>query len=139
MFSNVLSLWGKGSYPLTDAFILANHIVPLSIAKKQRQPFADIESGPVFEQWNEFISKFPNGKNVKVVHGFLPTSCSMALGTLLFKNSPKVVAVVSGLVFLDPQAAMWFYKHEFAHIKHSDTLKQYVPIMITSIAASFFC
>lgn len=138
MFSSLLSLWGKSAYPISDAYTLGNHLVPLSVAEKQRQPFPAIVGGPILEQWNEFASKFPNGKTVKLVHGSLP-HCSMALGTFLFKNSPKVVAIDVGLEYLDSEAAMWFAKHEFAHINHNDSLKQFVPLLVTSVTASFFC
>lgn len=138
MFSSLLSLWGKATFPIYDACTLANHLVPLSIAEKQRLPFPDIKDGPIFEGWNDFASKFAKGKTVKLVHGSLPMS-SMALGTFLFKNSPKVVAIDVSLEYLDPEAATWFCKHEFAHINHSDSLKQFVPLLVTSIAVSFFC
>jgi Peptidase family M48 len=138
MFSLGLSLWGKFNYPINDAFQLANHTVPLSIAEKQRVPWTAIKSGPLFEEWNEFASKFPKGKTVKLVHGALPM-CSMALGTFLFKNSPKVMAIDIGLEYIDQAAATWFCKHEFAHIHHNDMLKQYIILLVTSVATSFFC
>lgn len=141
MFSTLLSIYGKCTYPLYDTCLLANNTLPLSIAEKQRQPFPVIENGPIYEPWNDFSSESPKRKAIRavtLVHGFLPT-CSAALGTFLFKHSPKVVAVDIAVESIDPKAAMFLCKHEFAHIMHNDALKQFVPLLIINIAASFFC
>ncbi len=115
MLSCLASLCVRGMWPLNDALALASHTVPLSVAGKQRQSLPEIKNGPVFEQWNNFTSKFPKEKTVKLVHGWLPI-CSVALGNFLLKNSPRIVAIDIGLEHLDPKAAMWFCKHEYAHL-----------------------
>ncbi len=141
MFSNLLSMLGKSYYPIVDALYLANHVVPLSVGKQLRQPFPDLTDGSLSSHWVAFASKFPNGKTVKLIPGSLPTcpTCALSLGTFLFKNSPKVIVVDIGLQRLDSEAASWFCKHEFARINHSDSIKQYLPLLITSVTASFFC
>jgi len=138
MFSQALSIWGRAAYVMIDGYSVANHTLPLTIAETQRQPFKPITDGPIFKQWNAFAALHAKERPVQLVHGTFSMT-SISLGNFFYKKSPKVVAVDIGLEYLDPKAARWFCKREFAHIDHNDSLKKFVPLLISSIAASVFC
>jgi hypothetical protein len=134
MFSSLLTACGKSLYPCANALIVANQFISLP---GQPIPYNELKEGPVISEWQNFVSKFPNGKTVKLFHGYLPTN-AMAIGSMLFKNTPKNIALDMGLEYLDPQGAMWFCKHEFAHINHSEGVKQHSASFVANILGSYY-
>lgn len=104
-----------------------------------RLPALDKSDGKVYEKCEELASKHKEMGSITVVRGSFPNNFFGSLGNSYFKGSQKVIAIDPFIKRFDPDAAIFMGKHEFAHIKHNDTLKKYGALLLLNGVAAFFC